>query len=139
MRILGLDLGSVRIGVALSDEMGWTAQPLTVLAHRGEEQDLAAVRELVATHGVTEIVVGLPRHMNGTEGEMALKARAFADGLRAAGLVVHEWDERLSTAAAERMLVQADLSRKKRKAVVDKVAAAYILQGFLDSRAGVSG
>jgi putative Holliday junction resolvase len=137
MRILGLDMGTVRIGIALSDEMGWTAQPLTVLKHTDDDADLAAISELVREHNVTEVVIGLPRNMNGSEGPMAQKVLAFAARLRTeTGLTVHEWDERLSTSAAERMLVEVDLSRKKRKAVIDKVAAAYILQGFLDSRGG---
>jgi len=133
LRILALDLGSKRVGVALSDEMGWTAQGLTVLARTPKADFLAAVKELARNHEVERIVVGLPRRMDGSLGP---EAQGVLDLVReledCLGLEIVTWDERLSTAAAERTLLEADLSRKKRKQVRDKVAAVYILQGYLD-------
>ena len=135
MRILGLDIGTVRIGVAVSDDMGWTAQPLSVIRRRSEEADLDILAELVESCDVGEIVVGLPRNMDGSIGEMARYVREFRDKLgRRLDLPIHEWDERLSSVAAERVLLEGKVRRRKRKEVIDKVAAAYILQGFLDSR-----
>lgn len=137
MRILGLDLGTVRLGVAVSDEMGWTAQPLTVIKHRGEKEDLDAIAEIIEEYGVGELVVGLPTNMNGSIGPMAEKALKFMDELRQRfDLPVHQWDERLSTVAVERTLLDADVRRNKRKKVIDKMAASYILQGYLDLRSG---
>lgn len=137
MRILGIDLGDVRVGFALSDEMGYSAQPLQVLKKINEEQLLTTVDGLIREYGVSEIVVGLPLNMNGTAGPRAVGARAFIETLKTrVALPVHEWDERLSTAFAERVLIEGDMRRNKRKQVVDKIAAAVILQGFLDCRAG---
>ncbi len=139
-KILGLDVGHKRIGVALSDELGWTAQPYTTLGRKGLAKDLSALREIVEREGVAEIVVGLPRNMNGSEGPQARKARRFAEEVRRAlGLPVVEWDERLSSVAAERVLIEADVSRKKRRGQVDKLAAVLILQGYLDSDRGGGG
>ncbi len=135
MRLIGLDFGSKTIGVAVSDEMGWTAQPLTVISRRGVEKDVAAVADLVAEYEAQTVVLGLPRNMDGSLGPMAEKAQAF--GRRLAEVVAAEvefWDERLSTVTAERILIQGDVSRKKRKQVVDKLAAAIILQTYLDYR-----
>ncbi|MDH4099423.1 MAG: Holliday junction resolvase RuvX [Nitrospirota bacterium] len=135
MRILALDLGSKRIGIAVSDALGLTASGLKVLESRGRERDLQAIRELVDEYEVDEIVVGLPVNMNGTEGPLAEKAREFGRLLEiTTKLPIHLWDERLSTTAATRVLVEADLSRKKRKGVVDKVAAVIILSGYLQYR-----
>lgn len=134
MRIMGLDVGQRRIGVALSDELGLTAQPFKVIERRGEE----AFRELakIAEEGeVGEIVVGLPKRTDGTLGVEASRVMAFAEELKCRlGLPVRFWDERFSTAQAERVLLAADQSRRKRKKVRDKVAAALILQGYLDHR-----
>lgn len=136
MRILALDLGSKRIGVAVSDALGLTASGLKVLESRGRERDLQAIRQLVDEYEVEELVVGLPVNMNGSEGPLAEKAREFARLLEeATELPVHLWDERLSTTAANRVLVEADMSRKKRKTVVDKVAAVIILGSYLQYRA----
>lgn len=130
---MGLDLGTKRVGVALSDDLGLTAQAQTVLPRGGLAELLAQIKTLVDEHGVERIVVGLPRRMNGSLGREAQRALAVADQLRAGlGLEVVTWDERLSSVAAERILLEADLTRKKRKKVRDKVAAAYILQGYLD-------
>ncbi|MFS8570424.1 MAG: Holliday junction resolvase RuvX [Thermaerobacter sp.] len=135
-RVLALDLGRRRVGVAVSDPLGQTAQPLTVL-DAGDDQRLAGeVAHLCRQYEVDTLVVGLPLNMDGTAGPEAQRARRLAQRLREQlGLPVVEWDERLSTAAAERMLVAADLSRARRRRVRDKVAAAVILQSYLDSRA----
>lgn len=135
MRILGIDLGDARVGFAVSDELGYSAQPLRVLKKIDEAQLLATIDEIIGAEGITEIVVGLPLNMNGSAGPRALAARAFIEILKTRVAVpVHEWDERLSTAFAERLLIEGDMRRNKRKQVVDKIAAAVILQGFLDSR-----
>lgn len=134
MRILGLDIGSKRIGVAVSDELGLTAQGLETLACTNPENDVRRILELVAQWSVDEIVVGMPYNMNGTEGDQARKVRAFMELITGSVSVpVREWDERLSTVAAERTLLEADMSRAKRRKVIDKLAAVIILQNFLDS------
>lgn len=136
MRIAGLDVGEKRIGVALSDELGLTAQGLEVITRRRPDDTFARLGEIVAQYGVQRWVVGLPRNMNGTYGPSAEMARTFAEALtERTQLPVEFWDERLTTAAAQRTLLEADVSRKKRKQVVDKIAAAYILQGYLDAGA----
>lgn len=131
-RWLGLDIGERTIGLSLSDPFGWTAQGIGVIRRRSREYDLAALRQVVAKHGVTGLVVGLPRNMDGTEGESAAAVRVTGDWLATElGLPVHYWDERLSTRAAERTLLEADLSRSRRRQLVDQQAAVFILQGFL--------
>jgi putative Holliday junction resolvase len=133
MRVLGLDVGDKRIGVAVSDEMGWTAQPLKVIKRVSLEKDCRAVVQEMETFQADRVVVGLPRNMDGSLGPQAEKTKAFAQALgRLITAEVILWDERLSTQAAERVLLQADLSRAKRKKVIDKVAAGIILQGYLD-------
>lgn len=135
-RWLGLDIGERTIGLSLSDPFGWTAQGLGVIRRRSPEYDLAALRDVVAKHGVTGLVSGLPRNMDGTEGERAAAVRATAEWLAAElGLPVHYWDERLSTRAAERTLLAADVSRAKRRQVIDQQAAVFILEGFLQRQA----
>ncbi|MBP1904840.1 putative Holliday junction resolvase [Paenibacillus turicensis] len=135
MKILGLDYGDRRIGVSISDDLGWTAQGLEVIERRKEGQDLLRIAELVKQYEVEEIVVGLPKNMNGTIGPRGELCQAFASELsEKLQLPIHLWDERLSTVAAERTLLEADVSRKKRKGVVDKLAAALILQNYLDSK-----
>lgn len=136
MRLMGLDYGDRRIGVALSDEMGWTAQGYGVIERRrNPEEDIEKLRQIVQNERVTGIVLGLPKNMNGTIGPRGEICIAFADTLRdILQLPVHLWDERLTTVSAERTLLEADVSRKKRKQVIDKMAAAIILQGFLDSK-----
>ena len=132
-RYLGLDLGTRRIGVAVSDELGFTAQPLPTLEPRSEDEALAAIRSLLDRYGVREVVVGLPKNMNGTLGPAAEQALAFATRLEEGGLAkVTMWDERLTSRAAERLLIEADVRRSKRKRAVDQMAAVLILQGFLD-------
>jgi putative Holliday junction resolvase len=137
MRRLGLDYGDRRIGVAVSDEFGWTAQALEVIGRMNPEADLARIAELVRELGVKEVVVGLPKNMDGTIGRRGEICMAFADRLRERlDVPVVLWDERLSTVSAERTLLEADVSRKKRKQVVDKMAAAIILQHYLESKIG---
>ncbi len=134
MRVLGLDLGSRRIGVAVSDPMGWTAQGLATIQRRSDQHAIDEIRRLVEELGVERIVVGLPRNMDGTIGPQARKVLAFAAMLRAAlGLPVQSWDERLTTVAAQKSMTETRLSRSRRKLTVDRIAAQLILQGFLDS------
>ena len=135
MRIMSLDLGEKRIGVALSDELLLTAQGLCVLNSKGTEKDLVQILALIKEHGVTHLVLGLPRNMNGSQGPMAEKILEFGRKLAELQpeISVEYWDERLTTTAAQRVLVEADMSRARRKAVVDKVAAGFILQGYMDS------
>lgn len=134
-RVLGIDYGDVRIGIAVSDLMGWTAQGVETIHRKNEEQDIARIGELIRQYEVEKIVLGFPKNMNGTIGPRGEISQQFAEMLTEKfGLPVILWDERLSTMAAERMLVSADVSRKKRKQVVDKMAAAIILQNYLDSQ-----
>lgn len=136
MRILGLDVGTKYIGVALSDEMGWTAQALTTIERKGIRQDFDAIKILVEDHGVEEVVVGLPIQMDGQLGIQAKKMIVFSQKLHSVlKIPVFHWDERLSTKAAMRPLLEADMSRKKRKKVIDKMAASFILQGYIDRKA----
>ena len=133
MRILGLDIGSKRIGVAISDELGFTAQGLETISCKSPEEDAAAIFRLTEKYGAEEIVVGIPFNMNGTEGPQVEKVRATIQTIKQQVTIpIREWDERLSTAAAERVLIEADMSRSKRRKVIDKLAAVLILQGYLD-------
>lgn len=135
MRILGLDYGDRRIGAAVSDAFGWTAQGLETIERRGDESELKRIAELVKEYDAEEIVVGLPKNMNGTVGPRGEICIEFAEKLRGIhDLPVHLWDERLTTVSAQRTLIEADVSRKKRKLVVDQLAATLILQNFLDSK-----
>ncbi|ARU63554.1 Holliday junction resolvase RuvX [Tumebacillus avium] len=132
-RTLGIDYGDVRIGIAVSDAMGWTAQGVETITRKSEEADLARIGELIKQYDVDTIVLGYPKNMNGTIGPRGELSEQFAEILKAKfSLPVVLWDERLSTMAAERMLISADVSRKKRKGVVDKMAAAIFLQSYLD-------
>ncbi|MBP2119737.1 putative Holliday junction resolvase [Cohnella lubricantis] len=132
---MGLDYGDKRIGVAMSDLFGWTAQGVEVIERKKEGDYLDRIRELVREHEVESIVVGLPKNMNGTIGPRGEICMAFAEELRQTlSMPVHLWDERLTTVAAQRTLLEADVSRRKRKLVVDKMAAAILLQNYLDSR-----
>lgn len=135
MRIMGLDVGEKRIGIALSDQMGWTAQAHSVLIRNNLEEDLQSIIKICQENEVTAIVVGLPKNMNGTIGPKAIEVQEFGDILQdRAALPVKYEDERLSTVSAQKLLIAADVSRQKRKKVVDKIAAATILQTYLDSR-----
>ena len=131
--LAGLDLGTKTIGVAVSDGLLQVASPLTVIRRRKFTLDAAALLSAAAERGLAGLVLGLPRNMDGSEGPRAQSTRAFARNLsRLTDLPIGFWDERLSTVAAERALLEADTSRKRRAEVIDQVAAAYILQGALD-------
>ncbi len=135
MRTAALDVGDARVGVAVSDELGITAQGIGVVKRVGGRRDLEALAALLAPYAPARVVVGLPLNMNGSEGPQAAKVRAFAEQVGAhLGLPLEFWDERLSTVAAERALLEADVRRKRRREVVDQVAAALILQAWLDRR-----
>ena len=132
-RILAIDLGTRRIGLALSDPTRSVAVPLRTLAHRERAQALAAIAALAGEHEVGRIVVGWPRNMDGTSGRAAKYAEAFAEALRRLVTVpVGLWDERLSTAAVTREMIAADLTRKRRGEIVDRSHSSCILQGCLD-------
>lgn len=139
MRILGLDVGEKTVGVAVSDPLGFTAQPVETILFKDQSQAFSRLATLVQEREVEEIVCGLPLNMNGTEGPQALFVRKFIEGLSkklsssGKNIPVHFWDERLSTVGAERVLLEADVSRAKRKKVIDKMAACFILQGYLES------
>lgn len=138
-RILGLDVGQRRIGVALSDPLGLTAQRLTVLECRDPAHDLGAIAMLAADHHVEAIVVGLPLTMRGAVGTQATQIMAFVEHLRAkVSCPVHTMDERLTTAQGQRALLETDASRRKRKGLIDQVAAQLILQAYLDTHASRS-
>ncbi|MBE3571114.1 MAG: Holliday junction resolvase RuvX [Bacillales bacterium] len=136
MRTMGLDVGSKTVGVAISDELGWTAQGIETIKVDEEKGDLGfgRLKELIEDYQVDKIVVGLPKNMNNTIGPRGEASQRYAKKLeKEFSLPVVLWDERLSTMAAERVLLEADVSRKKRKKVIDKMAAVMILQGYLDS------
>lgn len=139
MRIMGLDFGSKTVGVAISDSLLITAQGIEII-RRKEENKLrktcARIEELIEEYEVEEIVLGYPKNMNDTLGERIEKTEEFKEMLeRRTGLVVHLWDERLTTVAADKAMIEAGLRREERKEHVDKIAAVFILQGFLDYRA----
>lgn len=135
MRVMALDVGTKRIGIALSDELLITAQGEATIHRKSLDEDLAEIKRVIAENGVAEIVVGLPLNMDGSYGAKTKEVTAFIDSLsKAAGVQVRTWDERLTTVQAERTLLEADMSRAKRKKVIDKVAAQVILQSYLDSR-----
>ena len=133
MRIMALDVGSRTIGIACSDALLMTAQGIETIRRTSLENDFNRLRELISEYEVHELVVGMPKNMNGTKGDRAEKTEEFVEKMKAViDLPVTFWDERLSTVMAERQLIAADVSRKKRKSVIDKMAAVVILQGYLD-------
>lgn len=137
MRTMGLDVGSKTVGIALSDELGWTAQGLETLKINEEENVFGfdELGKIIKEYDVSKVVVGLPKNMNGTIGPRGEASQFFARELEERfGVPVVLWDERLTTVAAERVLLEADVSRKKRKKVIDKMAAMMILQGYLNSQ-----
>ncbi|HEX6595115.1 MAG TPA: Holliday junction resolvase RuvX [Bacillota bacterium] len=142
MRIIGLDIGSKTIGVAVSDALGITAQGLTTI--QWDENNLKSadepIKKIIKQYDVQKAVIGLPKHMNGTIGERGEASKRYAAHLEKVHHIPTEfWDERLTTIAAERVLLEADMSRKKRRKVIDKMAAVMILQGYLDqSNKGVT-
>lgn len=134
VRMLGLDIGKKTIGVALSDEAGITAQPLKVIRRTSFAKDIEEVSALVRENSVERIVAGLPLNMDGTQSSTTEFVLKFLEKLKdECPAPVVTWDERLSTVAVERLLIEGDVSRGRRKEVVDKMAASYILQGYLDS------
>lgn len=143
MRIMGLDFGSKTLGVAVSDPLGITAQPVEIIRRKSENklrQTLARLEELVKEYQVTKLVLGLPKNMNNTLGERAEKSLEFKEMLvKRTGLPVVMWDERLTTVEANRTLMEGKVRREDRKQYVDKLAAVFILQGYLDCEGMKSG
>ena len=134
-RVLGLDVGSRRIGIAVSDPLGITAQGLDTLQRRNKRADLAALERVIRQYAIREIVVGLPLRMSGAEGTQSEKMQGFAEDLRKRfRLPVHLWDERLTSAEANRLLRQTELSIEKRAKAVDRMAAVLILQGWMEKQ-----
>lgn len=140
MRIMGLDFGSKTVGVAVSDPLGITAQGLEIIRRKEENklrQTYARIEALIVEYEVGEIVLGLPKNMNATEGERAKLTREFKEALeRRTGLSVTMWDERLTTVAADRAMTEAGIRREHRRDYVDMIAASLILQGYLDYKTG---
>jgi putative Holliday junction resolvase len=135
MRILSLDYGSKRIGVAVCDELGMTAQGLATIARKNRRKDLEEIAGFIRTYNVEKIVIGYPIRLDGTEGIECEKINKFASLLESTfSLPVIKWDETLSTKAAEEILIRANIARKRRKNIVDKLAASLILQGYLDAQ-----
>ena len=139
MRIMGLDFGSKTVGVAISDALLITAQGIEIIRRKEENklrQTLARIEELIVEYEVEEIVLGMPKNMNATEGERVELTMEFKEKLeRRTGLTVHMWDERLTTVAADKAMMEAGIRRENRKNYVDMIAATLILQGYLDLRA----
>lgn len=138
MRIMGLDFGSKTVGVAISDPLLITAQGIEIIRRKDENklrQTLARIEELIQEYEVEEIVLGLPKNMNDTAGPRVVLTMDFKEKIeRRTGLPVHTWDERLTTVAADRTMMEAGIRRENRKEYVDKIAAVFILQGYLDFR-----
>lgn len=134
---MGLDVGSKTVGIAISDELGWTAQGLKTLKINEEKNEFGfdEIGQLIREYGISIVVIGLPKNMNGTIGPRGEASKQYAQEIETRFSVPTVlWDERLTTMAAERVLLEADVSRKKRKKVIDKMAAMMILQGYLDSK-----
>lgn len=137
-RVLGLDIGDRTVGVAVSDALLLTAQGVETIRRTTLKKDLARLRVLMDEYEVKRLVAGWPKNMNGDEGERCAMVRDFAEAIKAEqpDVEIVFWDERLSTVAAAKSLIAADVSRAKRKKVIDKMAAVFILQGYLDSQQG---
>ena len=134
MRILGIDVGDRTIGVAVCDPLGLTAQGITTIRRKSVVLDIEEIAKICKEYDVESIVSGLPKNMNGTIGPQGEKVQRFCEKLKETlDLEVKMWDERLTTVAANRVMLEGDLSRAKRKKIVDKIAATFILQGYLDS------
>jgi len=134
VRILGLDYGDSRIGVAVSDLLGMTAQSIGLIAEKNYDRQLQAVKEYCDEYKAEKIVIGMPKNMNGTIGERGEKTKMFGEDLKnITSLPIIYWDERLTTAAAHKTLAESNVSGKKRKGILDKISAVFILQGYLDS------
>ena len=138
MRIIGLDVGDRTIVVAISDPLGYTAQGITTVRRKSIEYDVEEIKKICDEYGVDTILSGLPKNMNGTLGPQSEKVKEFCSILSdKLNLPLKYWDERLTTVAATRAMLESDMSRNKRKKIVDKLAATYILQGYLDSLANI--
>jgi len=138
-RVLGLDVGSKTIGMAVSDPLGITAQGLETLRRKNKRTDFGRLKEILRQYEIAEIVVGLPLRMSGAEGNQSEKMRLFAEDLRkVSGLPVHLWDERLTSAEANRVLRDSEMSIKRRGEVVDRLAAVLILQNWMEAKANRS-
>lgn len=133
MRILGLDVGQKTIGVAISDPLGFTAQGITTIRRENRKKDIETLKGLCSEYEVETIVIGLPKNMNGSIGFAGEKIIEFSELIKEEiGIKIEFWDERLTTVAAHKAMLEADMSRGKRKKIVDKIASTYILQGYLD-------
>jgi putative Holliday junction resolvase len=134
-RVMALDVGKVRVGVALSDPLGYTAQPLLTLWRKSRGEDMRSLLRLIRKHDVTELVIGNPLHMSGDVSPWAIKVQEFAEELRLrSGLPMQLWDERLSSVAAHEILNEAGHDRRDRKDVIDQVAAVVILRGWMEAK-----
>lgn len=138
MRIMGLDFGSKTVGVAVSDPLGITAQGVEIIRRKSQNklrQTLARIEELIAEYDVNELVLGFPKNLNGTEGERCERTKEFQELLeKRTGLSVALWDERLTTVAADRAMMEKGMGRYERKEYVDEIAAIFILQGYMDAK-----
>lgn len=136
MRIMGLDVGDATIGVAVSDELELIAQAISTIRRKTIQEDIKAIRNIIVGKKINKIVIGFPKNMNNTIGERGNKTIEFSEIVKTAfsDLEIVLWDERLTTVAAEKVLLEANVSRKNRKKVIDKVAAVFILQNYLDSQ-----
>lgn len=140
MRSMGLDYGDKTIGIAISDKMGWTAQSKGVIRRKNLTDDFHELKKYIDEYTIDEIIVGLPKNMNGTLGKRAEKTHQFVNFLKKrVELPIKLWDERLTTRQAEGILLEADMSRKKRKKVIDQLAATIILQSYLDAKTNQGG
>jgi putative Holliday junction resolvase len=133
-RILGIDYGDVRVGIAISDELGFTAQGLeTLVINRSDKNFLNGIRKIVSEYKVEEVVIGYPKNMDGTPSEKTRKIDELIPKLEAMDLKVHKWDERLTTVSAYKTMRELNISQKNKNKVADKLAAVYILEGYLNS------
>lgn len=129
-----MDVGDRRIGMAVSDQMGWTAQGIDTLERKSEKEDLDRIRDIIKYYSPEKIVIGLPKNMDGTIGAQGEKVKEFGELIKSkvfSGEIIY-WDERLTTVYANRVLLEGDMSRRKRKKKIDKIAAVFILQSYLD-------
>ena len=135
MRILGIDYGDSRIGVAISDPFGWTAQGIqTIDAKKGMEYVISTLEEYIESYKAEKIIVGFPKNMNGTVGPRGEKTNQFVKKIEDKfGIPVVKWDERLTTVSAQRVMIETNVKKNKKKGIVDTISATYILQGYLDS------
>ena len=134
-RILGLDVGTKRIGVAISDPLGFSAQPLTTIIRESKKKDMAAIEAILLEYDIKKVIVGMPKNMNGTVGPSGEMAMQVGEKIRNKFKIELIYiDERLSSVSAERILIEADVRREDRKNMIDKVAASYILQTYLDTK-----